>query len=159
MIEEVNRRFSVETDRLFLHGFSAGGQFVHRFFYLYPEKVQALSIGSSGWVTFLDHSLPWPDGLQGFKEIFGRDPNIELLQKVKVQMVIGGDDDFIYRKDSPYTRMELNTKLKDNFLDQGIDTTFTIIPNVSHQGLKIISGAMDFFAAVMGVPWDGEVKK
>lgn len=62
MIEEVNTRFSVDMDNIFLHGFSSGGQFVHRFMYLYPERLSAVSIGGPGNVTFLDEKREWPAG-------------------------------------------------------------------------------------------------
>ena len=159
MISELNLRFPIETDKLFLHGFSAGGQFVHRFFYLYPEMIQGLSIGSTGWITLLDHSLPWPKGLSGFEEVFGRLPDIQKLRRVKVQMIVGGDDDFLYNPDSELTRMQLVRKLQKNFQDNAIETVFTVMPGVAHQGLKILPGVMDFFASVMGKPWDSELRK
>jgi dienelactone hydrolase len=155
IISEADSRFRVETDRIFLHGFSAGGQFVHRFYYLYPEIIRALSIGTSGWVTFLDHSLPWPRGLKGFKEIFGKSPDLAKLRDVKVQLCVGADDNFIYNQEIPHTRLELNRKLHANFLDNGIQALFSLVPGVAHQGIKILPSVMDFFASVMGVTLSG----
>lgn len=55
---------SVDTRTFAIVGFSGGGQFVHRFFYLYPERVHAVSIGAPGRATPLVDK-PWPEGIRG----------------------------------------------------------------------------------------------
>lgn len=55
---------SVDTRTFAIVGFSGGGQFVHRFFYLYPERVHAVSIGAPGRATPLVDKA-WPEGITG----------------------------------------------------------------------------------------------
>ncbi len=45
-----------------LFGYSAGGQFAHRFAMLYPHKIRTLSIAAPGWYTFPDDQ-EYPYGL------------------------------------------------------------------------------------------------
>jgi poly(3-hydroxybutyrate) depolymerase len=53
MIDEVAIKYRVNKDRFLLHGFSGGGQFVHRFFYLHPKRLMGVSIGAPGRITYL----------------------------------------------------------------------------------------------------------
>lgn len=85
-------RFDIDTRRFCLHGFSGGGQFTHRFFYLHPRRLSAVSIGAPGRVTPAGPSQPWWLGTDGFAEVFGRDPDIESMRAVPVQMVVGDRD-------------------------------------------------------------------
>lgn len=54
IIHETDRRLAMHTDRLYLFGFSGGGQFVHRYLMAYPERVVRAAIGAAGWYTFPD---------------------------------------------------------------------------------------------------------
>ena len=65
MLEEAAGVYPVDTTRFFIHGFSGGGQFAHRFLYLHPERCLAVSTGAPGNVTLLDESRPWWVGTGG----------------------------------------------------------------------------------------------
>ncbi|KAI1159889.1 hypothetical protein F5B18DRAFT_635038 [Nemania serpens] len=82
----------IETDRVFMMGFSGGGQFVHRFMYLYPERLAGVSIGSQAHTTALDDSRNWPVGIADVESLFGRKVNRELIGKFPIQLVIGSED-------------------------------------------------------------------
>lgn len=63
MIDTVSQEWgSIQTDKFSLVGFSGGGQFVHRFFYLYPERLHAVAIGAPGRATPLVREQ-WPAGI------------------------------------------------------------------------------------------------
>ncbi len=64
MIEEVGNKTGARTERVYLFGYSAGGQFVHRYAMLNPEKVYAVAMGAPGWYTFPDPKPPFPRGLR-----------------------------------------------------------------------------------------------
>lgn len=149
MIDELARRFPVETHGAYLHGFSAGGQFVHRFFYLYPERIRCLSVGAPGNVTHLNQSLPWPMGTGGIENIFGRSPDMDLIRRVRVQVIVGGADTYIHNPASALNRLQLNEALRDNYLANGIEARFTVVPGVGHRGLKVISEVINFFSEDM----------
>ena len=54
MVEELARKYRVDAERFLLYGFSGGGHFAHRFFYLHPKRLAGVSIGAPGVVTLLD---------------------------------------------------------------------------------------------------------
>lgn len=49
---------------LYLFGYSGGGQFVHRYAMLHPERVARVAIGAAGWYTFPDPGRRYPRGLR-----------------------------------------------------------------------------------------------
>ncbi|PYH96508.1 poly hydrolase [Aspergillus ellipticus CBS 707.79] len=82
----------IDTREVFMMGFSGGGQFVHRFLYLYPERLSAVSVGAPGKVTVLDGGRDWPVGIRDVKGLFGREVEREKVAGVGIQMVVGGED-------------------------------------------------------------------
>ncbi|KAH8122977.1 Alpha/Beta hydrolase protein [Trichoderma asperelloides] len=93
MLNEVAYRWpGIDTTKIFLMGYSGGAQFAHRFLYLYPERLAAVSIGAPGSVTILDHSTSWPTGIADVKELFGKHIDINLIKQVKIQLVVGDAD-------------------------------------------------------------------
>ncbi|MGH9173262.1 MAG: hypothetical protein ACRD1H_02830, partial [Vicinamibacterales bacterium] len=54
MLDDVARDGLVSTDRVSLFGYSAGGQFAHRFLYLHSERLDQVAIGAPGGVTLPD---------------------------------------------------------------------------------------------------------
>lgn len=93
MLDEVARCWpGIETGKVYLTGFSGGGQFVHRFLYLYPERLAAASVGAPGKVTILDDQQGWPRGIADVQSIFDRPVQKELIKQVRLQLVVGGAD-------------------------------------------------------------------
>ncbi|KAI2604023.1 alpha/beta-hydrolase [Hypoxylon fragiforme] len=93
MLDEVAYRWpGIDTDKVFLMGFSGGGQFVHRFLYLYPERLAAASVGAPGRVTHLDGEKNWPNGIKDVETVLGKAVDTELIKQVPIQLVIGGED-------------------------------------------------------------------
>ncbi|RAH63152.1 poly hydrolase [Aspergillus piperis CBS 112811] len=82
----------IDTEKVFLAGFSGGGQFAHRFFYVHPERLAAVSVGAPGKVTMLDEQLAWPSGIGNFQELFGKGLDKDIMRNVQVQLVIGSQD-------------------------------------------------------------------
>jgi len=89
MIDEVAQYYGLNAARFLLHGFSGGGQFVHRFFYLHSTRLLGVSIGAPGMVTLFDQERDWHCGIRGFEREFGVSPDIESMRAVAVQTVIG----------------------------------------------------------------------
>lgn len=150
MLDEMSRRFPIDTEKVCLHGFSAGGQFAHRFFYLYPERLRCVSIGSPGNITYPDTRSGWPQGVGGLGSVFGRTWNPDAMRQVKAQIVIGGDDvkPPFGAPDGP-GRMELNRRLCRELEELGIDIRFDIVPEAGHNGFQLLDPVMSFFREIL----------
>ncbi|KAK3669549.1 hypothetical protein LTR78_010549 [Recurvomyces mirabilis] len=96
MIEETEQVWvGIYTKRFFLVAFSGGGQFAHRFLYLHPERLSAVSIGAPGSVTLLDQQKDWPYGVKDVEICFGRHLSLAAVKLVAIHLVVGiADNDF-----------------------------------------------------------------
>lgn len=166
MVDEVAEIYRVSTNRLLIHGFSGGGQFAHRFLYLHPDRLAAVSIGAPGRVTLLDDSLPWWLGTEDFAREFGIEPDLHSLKQVAVQMIVGADDTDTWEitmtrnsprwmpgsNDSGATRIERLMSLRDSFLRNGIAVQFDLVPGVAHEGCHpaLIGRVKNFLSGVLG---------
>jgi pimeloyl-ACP methyl ester carboxylesterase len=92
MVREVAETTGCEGERFFLHGYSGGGQFVHRYLLLHPGRVRAASVGAPGAVTLLDEAQPWWGGTADVHERFGHPLDLAAVREVPVQLVVGSDD-------------------------------------------------------------------
>jgi len=162
IVDEVGEQFNTETSTFFLHGFSGGGQFAHRFFYAHPDRLAGVSIGAPGRITQLDDSLPWWLGTGGFKERFGIELDLAAMRKVPVQMVVGGDDVETWEinntggpnwmdgvEKTGRTRVERIETLRANFEERGIEVRFDVVPGVAHKGVAVIPVVQRFVADLL----------
>jgi pimeloyl-ACP methyl ester carboxylesterase len=163
MVDEVAELYRIESDRFLLHGFSGGGQFVHRFFYLHPGRLTGLSIGAPGLVTLLDSNMDWWVGTRGFEQRFGQSLDLDGLRGVPVQMVIGGDDTetrglTVPESDQLWieganaagaTRLERLASLRGSFVRAGIEVRFDSVPGVAHDGWQLLEPVKSFFASAL----------
>ena len=92
MVEEVAERYRIAEGGFCLYGFSGGGHFAHRFYYLHPERLRAVSIGAPGVVTLLDFERDWWVGVRDFADIFGKAIDLEAMRRVPVHMAVGAED-------------------------------------------------------------------
>ena len=114
-------------------GHSGGGQYVQRFLYLHPDRLNAVSISAPGRPTYLNQEEDFFWGIRNFEEIFGKAVDVEALKAVRVQVMVG-ENDVKFLSDSPYgqNRMERNKKLYENYLENGIDASFAVVEGVGH---------------------------
>jgi len=162
IVDEVGARFNTVTSRFFLHGFSGGGQFAHRFLYAHPDRLSGVSIGAPGRITQLDDSLPWWLGTGGFFEKFGIRVDVDAMRRVPVQMVVGTEDTETWEINNPggpnwldgvaetgSTRVERLETLRDNYRSHGIEVRWDVVPGVGHQGAAVIPVVQDFAASLL----------
>ncbi|GHH71301.1 hypothetical protein GCM10018793_06250 [Streptomyces sulfonofaciens] len=162
MVDEVGERFNAQRERFVLHGFSGGGQFVHRFFYVHPDRLAGVSIGAPGRITQLDDTLPWWIGTADFEERFGVGIDLEALRSVPVHMVVGAEDVETWEinnvggpnwmdgvEKTGRTRIERLRTLRDNFEAHGIKVRLDIVPGVAHQGVGVAPAVQEFVADVL----------
>lgn len=92
MIDEAGERYRVATQRFLLHGYSGGGQFSHRFAYVHPDRLAAVSIGAPGRVTRINPEVPWWLATADLRAQFGRDLDLAALRRLSVHMIVGDAD-------------------------------------------------------------------
>jgi hypothetical protein len=169
MIDEVAAKYRLESDRFLLHGFSGGGHFAHRFFYLHPSRLKAVSIAAPGVVTLLDASRNWWPGVGDLEEQFGTSLDLDAMRRVRVQMVIGADDTDTWEINDPdrpgfvrgeatvgTTRLQRLRALRESFETHGIEVQHDLVPGVTHEGYKLIPTAQAFFAEVLSEDREGK---
>lgn len=162
MIEELAGRYRVAKEKVLMHGFSGGAQFAHRFFYLHPGRLRAVSVGAPGTVTLPDQRSWWV-GVKGMEEIFGRPLDVAAMRDVAVQLVIGDQDietwDVTVAPQSPFwmegindsgeMRVDRLRSLEKGLRTIGVDPRFDTVPGVSHDGTGIQGPVKAFFARVL----------
>ncbi len=149
MIEELGRRFPLDPGGIYLRGFSAGGQFAHRFFCFHPELLRAVSIGAPGQTTLLDDRFPWPQGFADAEALFGRVPEPDRMRRVPVQIVVGAEDRHIHSPEARMSRLDLNRELYRHYRESGFRVRFDLVPAAAHEGFKLIFDVMLFFDEIM----------
>ena len=92
ILEDVRQRTGISAEPFFLFGYSAGGQFAHRFIMNYPEKVRAGVICSPGYYTFPTREADYPYGLRGMEEAIGRKFDLESFLRVPLLVNVGDED-------------------------------------------------------------------
>jgi hypothetical protein len=170
---EVSQRWpGIETEKVFLVGYSGGGQFAQRFFYLYPERLHAVSIGAPGRVTRLDTSINWPRGTKNVDEKFNRKLVFENLKDVKnIQLVVGAEDNAAHGGDefskwlekvkkkrgrqssgseddqlSPMKsgRLQMATDMLEEWKGIGVEARFDVVPGVAHSSQGVRDVVLNF---------------
>jgi len=153
MIKEVGEEFKkVKVKKIMMHGYSGGGQFVHRFFYFHPDRLLSISIGAPGNVTLLDEGASW---YVGTKDI---SIDIKKMQEVKVLMVVGKKDTETWMIDdekAPYwvqdfqnaglNRIERLRALKKSYQKEKIHVEYQELEGIAHEGMKVIPTVKKFF--------------
>ncbi len=163
MVDEVGRKYGIDVGRFLLFGFSGGGQFVHRFYYLHPDRLATVSIGAPGSLTQIDATRDWWVGTRNFRAEFGVDIDLAAMRRVRVQMVVGALDtetweitikpgDRIWMEganDAGITRIDRLATLKANYELHGIAVRHDVVPGIGHEGAKSLEPVRQFFASVL----------
>ncbi len=163
MVEEVGARYGLDVERFALFGYSGGGHFTHRFLMLHPDRLWAASIGAPGSVTLLDRERDWWVGIRNVRERFGIEIDVAAMREVPVQMIVGAADletwEITHREggrhympganDAGRTRPERLDSLRRSFEAAGIEVRFDLLPNVPHDGRKVVPHVEAFFADVL----------
>jgi poly(3-hydroxybutyrate) depolymerase len=91
MVDEVAQATGCTT-RFMLQGYSGGGQYAHRYMLLHPDRVVAASIAAPGEVTLPDDQARWWTGIQDVDQLFDWPVDLQALQRMAVQLVVGEKD-------------------------------------------------------------------
>ena len=152
MIDELSRKYRIYKDKFFMSGFSGGGQFAQRFFYLHPKRLMGLCIGAPGRITYINDKVDYYWGTRDFNKIFDKEIEIEAMKNVPVQLLIG-EKDVSFFGESPYgsNRMERMMNLKKNLEEHDIEVQLDIMEGIAHSGYDNIKSKYqtEFFQKIL----------
>ncbi len=162
MIDEVGKKYPVDIDKFYLHGFSGGGQFTNRFLYLWPERLAALSVGAPGLVTLYSHA-DWWVGTGNLETLFDKQMNVVAIENVPVQIVVGEDDldtsEITLKEDSHYWAVGANDagenrvlraqRLFENWQPLVDRLQFDSVKGVGHNGFEVLPEVFEFFKVIL----------
>ena len=161
ILDEIYKRYGIANQKFLLGGFSGGAQFAHRFAYLHPDYLLALSLAAPGRVTLLDGTLDWWAGIRDIETLFGQSIQTDILKSVPIQLLVGQQDnaDITIQKGSPYwtiganqagiTRHERLFSLQRQYQQIGCDARLHIVDDCGHDWLPLKSLTIDFFETII----------
>lgn len=92
ILGEVGDLTGADVNRVYLFGYSGGGQFVHRYAMAYPDQVAAVAVGAAGWYTFPDPAARFPRGLKPRAKSLALRFEPEAFLKVPMAAFVGERD-------------------------------------------------------------------
>lgn len=146
MIGHVASRYQVAVDRVSLFGYSAGGQFAHRFLYCHPNRVEQIAIGAPGTVTLADPNARWPLGVADLVEVAGNAFDLEAMRRPRIQLFVGeqdndpNDESLARTAESDVygsTRLERARRLHAAWIEAGIRHEYVEIPDADHASVDL----------------------
>lgn len=166
MVDEVQAKYGIDTRRFMMFGFSGGAHFAHRFFYLHPGRLAAVSIGAPGVVTLLDREHDFWVGVRNFEQVFGKRLDIDALRDTPVHMVVGAEDtetweitirpgNAWYREGADRAGPDRPARLralKASFEAAGIAVRHDVVPGTAHRVEPMVPAVEDFLAGTLSAP-------
>jgi len=152
MVAGVSERFACARERFCLFGFSGGAQFAHRFLYVHPTRLHAVSIAAPGMVTLIDPGRPAWAGTQGLSALCGNDLVLPEVQRVNVQLLVGSEDaqphvggagQELYNH-AGRNRVERLRTLRTNYQHHGIPVSHHEVPGAAHELAPLAAAAVPF---------------
>ncbi|MEA3363687.1 MAG: hypothetical protein U9Q61_10535 [Thermodesulfobacteriota bacterium] len=151
IFEEVSMLTAINTDQLFMFGYSGGGQFVHRYAMAYPEKVKRIVVAAPGWYTFPDQERKYPYGIAKTRKISGHGFDPARFLTIPSCVVVGEND--THRDNELRKGNKIDRQQGENRLERGkswirvmkkcaetyhLDTEFNfqVLPDSGHSFLK-----------------------
>lgn len=158
MVDEVAGRYALDAHRFALFGFSGGAHFVHRFLYVWPERVSVAVVAAPGSVTLPDPQHGWWAGLADFETRFGRPVDWPALRRVPMLLVAGALDTdtrgTVQSPDHPYwvegadaagsNRVERTRSLREYLARAGVAAGYEEIPGAGHEVGPAVGAAIRF---------------
>lgn len=150
MVDEVAHRWNVAGSRFFLHGFSGGGQFAHRFALLHPGRLTAVSIGGPGQITVPRSDLPWWRGVADVRQRFGVAFDPAAFVRVPVQVVVGALDDdpaevaAVAPDGDAIGRLTQARMLSAALRELGSSVRLDVVAGAGHDGAAMTAAVADF---------------
>lgn len=164
MVDEVGARYGVPVASIAMFGFSGGAHLAHRFLYLHPQRLAAVSACAPGSPTLLDESRDWWVGVRDLEQRFGRGLDREAMRRVAVHLAVGDKDTDTHEithspgstywmegaNDAGVTRVERLKSLATSLVAGGVAVDVDILRGVGHERDPLAASAIHFFDRVLG---------
>ena len=152
LVAEVASRYMVESECFDMFGYSAGGQFAHRFLYLHPERLCSVVVGAPGTVTLAAFQRDWPVGIRDLKDATRNEFRTSDINQVRTMLLIGKDD--VGEKElnqdewamhAGDNRLERARRLHESWTLKGIQHEYLEVSGVGHtmNDDRLLSPALD----------------
>jgi pimeloyl-ACP methyl ester carboxylesterase len=139
LVSEVSSELGLPREPFDLFGYSGGGQFAHRFLYVWPRRVRRVIVGAPGTVTAPSEQHRWPGGVRKLLSIAGASFDIDEIRRRQVMLLVGTDDVLLeglnqqpWAMRSGATRLARARTLHASWLVAGIDHTYVEVPGLGH---------------------------
>lgn len=156
MVAQAERMLERTFERFMMFGFSGGAHFTHRFLYLHPERLAAVSIAAPGAVTLPDEEAEWWTGVGDMAERFGKTFNPAAMRGVAAQLMVGAADRETWEIHpapaavaSGLTRVDRLRTLDAALRGLGMETRHEEVPGVAHNMSGLAPYAVSFFRQVL----------
>jgi len=92
IVGEVLNLTGADPSRLYLFGYSGGGQFVHRYAMAHPQRVAAVVVGAAGWYTLPQKDNSYPHGVGLCRDLPSLRFDTASFLRIPMTVVIGDQD-------------------------------------------------------------------
>ena len=119
---DVKNNYGVSlNDKIFLNGYSSSGVFAERFALIQPEIVDSVCIGgASGSIPLPSTVLDYPLGIRNYKELTGKDFNIDAYSKIKFNYYVG-EYEMLRKADNRYDEFGNSAPMHDmSYFDRSV---------------------------------------
>jgi len=144
ILDDATQRHGLDTSKVFVSGFSGGGQFVHRFALFHADRVAACATCAAGWYTFPDDRVPYPLGTREGSGPDGLVPHAD-ASKVPMHILVGSRDDGVepsLNMTAPVIAMQgvgrmtraraWHDAMRAQRRELGAEVSLTILPRLGH---------------------------
>lgn len=139
LVTEVSAELGLVHEQFDLFGYSGGGQFAHRFLYVWPRRVRRVIVGAPGTITAPIEQHRWPGGVRNLVNVAGAGFDVDEVRRRQIMLLVGTDDILLeglnqqpWAMRSGATRLARARSLHAAWLVAGIEHIYVEVPGVGH---------------------------